>query len=127
MAQHFRPLSPHLSIWRFTLTMTLSILHRILGIGLYIGTLLFILWLGAAALGQDQLTAVNGFFGHWLIQIGLFIYTWTLFQHMAGGIKHFIWDTGVGYEPAAREMISVATLVFSALATLLCWALFVWF
>ncbi|WP_404401211.1 succinate dehydrogenase, cytochrome b556 subunit [Pelagibacterium halotolerans] len=127
MASQFRPTSPHLSVWRFTLTMTLSILHRILGIGLYIGTLLFILWLGAAALGQDQLAAVNGFFGHWLIQAGLFIYTWTLFQHMAGGIKHFIWDTGAGFDPAAREMISVATLVFSALATLVCWALFVWF
>ncbi|MCD7058280.1 succinate dehydrogenase, cytochrome b556 subunit [Pelagibacterium xiamenense] len=127
MASSFRPTSPHLSVWRFTLTMTLSILHRILGIGLYIGTLLFILWLGAAALGQDQLAAVNGFFGHWLIQIGLFLYTWTLFQHMAGGIKHFVWDTGSAFDPASREMISVATLVFSALATLVCWALFVWF
>lgn len=127
MAQHFRPTSPHLSIYRFTLTMTLSILHRILGVGLYLGSLLFVLWLAAAALGEDQLAAMNGFFGHWLIQIGLFIYTWTLFHHMAGGIKHFIWDSIHGFEPVAREMISAATLVFSALATVLVWAIFVWF
>lgn len=127
MAQSFRPTSPHLSIYRFTLTMTLSILHRVLGIGLYLGTILFALWLAAAALGENQLAAVNGFFGHWLIQIVLFIYTWTLFQHMAGGIKHFIWDTGIGFDAKSRETITLATLVLSALATVIVWALFVWF
>lgn len=127
MAHQFRPTSPHLSVWRFTLTMTLSILHRVLGIGLYLGTILFVLWLGAAALGQDELSAVQGFFGHPVIQIGLFLYTWTLFHHMAGGIKHFIWDTGAGFEPAAREAITLASLILSIAATVLVWALFVWF
>jgi len=127
MAQQFRPTSPHLSVWRFTLTLTMSITHRILGIGLYVGTILFVLWLGAAALGQEQLAAVQGFFGHPVIQIGLFLYTWALFHHMAGGIKHFIWDTGAGFEPAAREAITLATLVLSIAATVLVWALFVWF
>ena len=127
MAHQFRPTSPHLSVWRFTLTMTLSILHRVLGIGLYLGTILFVLWLGAAALGQDELVAMQGFFGHPVIQIGLFLYTWTLFHHMAGGIKHFIWDTGAGFEPAAREAITLASLILSIAATVLVWALFVWF
>lgn len=127
MAHQFRPTSPHLSVWRFTLTMTLSILHRVLGIGLYLGTILFVLWLGAAALGQDELSAVQGFFGHPVIQIGLFLYTWTLFHHMAGGIKHFIWDIGAGFEPAAREAITLASLILSIAATVLVWALFVWF
>ena len=127
MAQSFRPTSPHLSVYRFTLTMTLSIVHRVLGIGLYIGTVLFALWLGAAALGQDQLSAVQGFFGHPIIQIGLFLYTWTLFHHMAGGIKHFIWDTGVGFDASSREMITLATLIFSIVLTLVVWAVFVWF
>lgn len=127
MAHIFRPTSPHLSVWRFTLTMTLSILHRVLGVGLYLGTILFVLWLGAAALGQVQLANVQGFFGHPVIQVGLFLYTFTLFHHMAGGIKHFIWDAGAGFDPAGREAISIATLVFSISATLLVWALFVWF
>lgn len=127
MAQPFRPTSPHLTIYRFTLTMTLSIVHRVLGVGLYLGTILFVLWLGAAALGHDQLAAVNGFFGHPLIQVGLFLYTWTLFHHMAGGIKHFIWDVGAGFEAGSREAITLATLVFSIAATILVWAVFVWF
>lgn len=127
MAHQFRPTSPHLSVWRFTLTMTMSILHRILGIGLYMGTILFVLWLGAAALGQEELSAVQGFFGHPIIQVGLFLYTWTLFHHMAGGIKHFVWDTGAGFDPAGREAITAMTLVFSIAATALVWALFVWF
>ncbi|WMT88971.1 succinate dehydrogenase, cytochrome b556 subunit [Pelagibacterium sp. H642] len=127
MATQFRPTSPHLSVWRFTLTMTMSILHRILGIGLYLGTILFVLWLGAAALGQEELEMVQGFFGYPIIQIGLFLYTWTLFHHMAGGIKHFVWDTGAGFDPAGREIITVATLVFSVTATVLVWALLVWF
>lgn len=127
MAEKFHPTSPHLSVWRFTLTMTLSILHRILGSALYVGTLLLVLWLGAAALGGEQLVAVNGFFGHWLIQVVLFGYTWALFQHMAGGIKHFIWDFGAGFDPVGREAISIATLVFSVLATFVVWSLFVWF
>ena len=126
MAQ-FRPTSPQLSVYRFTLTMTMSIVHRALGIGLYMGTVLFALWLGAAALGQDQLSAVQGFFGHPIIQIGLFLYTWTLFHHMAGGIKHFIWDFGAGFDAASREAITLATLIFSVLATVLVWAVFVWF
>lgn len=127
MAQKFRPTSPHLSVYRFTLTMSLSILHRILGVGLYLGSVLFVLWLGAAALGPDQLAAVNGFFGHGLIQIGLFLYTWTLFQHMAGGLKHFVWDSGNAFEAGPREAISLATLIFSTIATIAVWAIFVWF
>lgn len=127
MAQIFRPTSPHLSIWRFTLTMTLSILHRILGVGLYIGTLLVILWLGAAALGDEPLAMVNGFFSHPLLQIVLFLYTLTLFHHMAGGIKHFVWDFILGFEAGPREAIGIATIVFSVGLTLALWAVFVWF
>lgn len=126
MAQKFRPLSPHLQIWRFTLTMTLSILHRILGVGLYLGTVLFVIWLAAAALGGDQLAAVNGFFAHPLLQLVLFVYTWTLFHHMAGGIKHFIWDLGQGMDAPQRDVLSLATIIFSVAATLAVWAAFVW-
>ena len=46
---------------------------------------------------------------------------------MAGGLKHFIWDTGAGFDPASREAITLATLVFSIAATVIVWAVFVWF
>lgn len=127
MATQFKPLSPHLQIWRFTLTMAMSIIHRITGVGLYLGTLLVALWLAGAALGEEAFAAVNGFFAHPLIQIVLFLYTWTLFHHMAGGIKHLVWDTGAGFDATTRKAMSAATLAFSVAMTLAFWAIFVWF
>lgn len=127
MAPRQRPLSPHLSVYRFTLTMALSIIHRLTGAALYVGTLLLVLWLAAAALGGDALAAVQGLFGHWFGQVVLFGYTWALFHHMLGGLRYFTWDTGIGLDHPAREWISRANLAGSILLTLLCWSLFVWF
>lgn len=126
MAPTVRPTSPHLQIWRFSLAMTMSIVHRITGVALYVGTLLFVAWLAAAAMGGQAHAAVNGFFGHWFIQVVLFGYTWALFHHMAGGIRHLIWDTGHGLDPVGRRFLVRATLVASVGLTLLAWLIFVW-
>lgn len=127
MATQFRPLSPHLQIWRFTLSMALSIIHRITGVGLYLGTALVALWLAGAALGEDAYNAVSGFFGHPLILFVLFVYTLVLFHHMAGGIKFLIWDTGTAMDKAGRQALGWATIAFSVVMTVLVWSVFVWF
>lgn len=126
MATSFRPLSPHLQIWRPTLTYVSSITHRILGVGLYLGMALLALWLAAAAWGPDALATAHGFFGHWLIQIVLFLYTWTFFHHLAGGVRYLIWDTGTGMGSPARHAMALASLVFSLSMTFVMWAIFVW-
>ncbi|HHY49509.1 MAG TPA: succinate dehydrogenase, cytochrome b556 subunit [Alphaproteobacteria bacterium] len=126
MAQRARPLSPHLEIYRFTLTMAMSILHRITGAANYAGTLLLVLWLGAAALGEAAFASVNALFGSWIGQVVLFGYTWSLFHHMLGGLRHFVWDTGRMFDPAGREIIVRIQVVTAALLTILVWALFVW-
>jgi succinate dehydrogenase / fumarate reductase cytochrome b subunit len=126
MAPRARPLSPHLEVYRFTLTMAMSIVHRITGVANYVGTLLLVVWLGSAALGDEAFTAVNGLFGSWIGQIVLFGYTWSLFHHMLGGLRHFVWDTGRMLDPAGREIIVRIQVVSSILLTLLVWALFVW-
>jgi len=90
MAPSTRPLSPHLSIYRFTLTMTMSIVHRATGIALYGGTLLLVLWLVAAAIGGGFFDTVAWLFGSWFGQLVLFGYTWVLFHHMLGGVRHFV-------------------------------------
>ena len=126
MAPRARPLSPHLEIYRFTLTMAMSIVHRITGVANYVGTLLLVLWLGSAALGDEAFAAVNGLFGSWIGQIVLFGYTWSLFHHMLGGLRHFVWDTGRMLDPAGREVIVRIQVVSSILLTLLVWTLFVW-
>lgn len=127
MAQRSRPLSPHLSIYRFTLTMTMSIVHRATGIALYGGTLLLALWLVAAALGGGPFDLVNALYGGWFGQLVLFGFTWVLFHHMLGGVRHFIWDFTKAMDPAGRELIVRIQLGASIALTLIVWAIFVWF
>jgi succinate dehydrogenase / fumarate reductase cytochrome b subunit len=126
MAPRSRPLSPHLQVYRFTLTMAMSIIHRITGVANYAGTLLLVIWLAAAAMGEGPLGAVNAFFGHWFGQLILFGYTWSLIHHMLGGIRHFAWDFIQAMDPAGREMIVRVNLALSIVLTLAVWALFVW-
>ena len=120
---HQRPLSPHIQIYRWTLTMFLSILHRATGVTLYAGTLLLVWWLMAAATGPEAFALFQGVAGSWIGRLVLFGYTWALFHHMFGGIKHFIWDTGAGFELSAVEWISRGATVIPILLTLISWVL----
>jgi succinate dehydrogenase / fumarate reductase, cytochrome b subunit len=117
-----RPLSPHLQIYRPSLTMMMSIFHRTTGAGLYFGTLLLAWWLLAAASGPNAYSAVEGFFGSIFGRVILFTYTWTVIHHMLGGIRHLIWDTGRGFEAHEREWLARATLAGSIGLTILLWA-----
>ncbi len=126
MASRARPTSPHLEVYRFTLTMAMSIVHRITGVANYIGTLLLVAWLGAAAVGDEALALVNGLFGSFVGQLVLFGYSWSLFHHMLGGLKHFVWDSGHMFDPVGREQIVRWQVAASIVLTLGSWALFVW-
>jgi len=117
-----RPLSPHLTIWRWGPAMAVSILHRATGVGLALaGGLGFVWWLTAAAIGADAyatfLTVATSWFGY-LVAIGL---TWAVFQHMCSGLRHFVLDTGAGYDLRTNRIGALATIVGSLLLTLLVW------
>ena len=127
MAARSRPLSPHLQIYRVTLTMASSITHRGTGMAMYFGTLLIVLWLGAAALGEGPMNIVNAVYGFWLVQVVFFLATWALFHHMMGGIRHFIWDSANLLDPVGREWIVRIQWAASILLTLAAWGIFVWF
>ncbi|MBL8576599.1 MAG: succinate dehydrogenase, cytochrome b556 subunit [Mesorhizobium sp.] len=120
-ATRARPLSPHLTIYRPPITMTMSIVHRITGGALYFGTLLLIAWLLAAAVSEEWFNLVNWAFGTWIGQLILFGYTWALMHHMLGGIRHFIWDTGAMLEKHTASKVAWATLAGSVLLTVLIW------
>lgn len=122
-----RPLSPNLQIYRFTITMAMSIVQRGTGLALYAGTILLVAWFAAAAMGEGPLSLVNFVYGSWFGQLVLFLATWALFQHLFGGIRHFIWDSIHGLEPGQREAIAWANLILSVILTLIVWAVFVWF
>jgi succinate dehydrogenase cytochrome b subunit len=127
MPARSRPLSPHLSIYKFTLTMAMSVIHRGTGMAMYFGTLLIVLWLGAAALGDAPFAVINAIYGFWLVQVVFFLATWALFHHMLGGVRYFIWDSANLMDPAGREMIVRVQLAASIILTLLAWGLWVWY
>ena len=116
-----RPLAPHLTIYRLTLTMMMSIVHRITGAALYVGTLLVAWWLIAAASGPNGYATVQWFMGSWIGRLTLFGYTWALVHHMLSGLRYLIWDTGRGFGPSEREWLSRATLFGSVTLTVVPW------
>lgn len=126
MSVRARPTSPHLQIYRWTITMAMSILHRATGIANYAGMSLLVIWLVAAAVGQGPLDQVNAIYGSWFGQLVLFGFTWSLVHHMCGGIRHFVWDFAVMMEPGQRSTMAWATLAASITITLLVWTVFVW-
>ncbi len=116
-----RPLSPHLQIYRWSWTMAMSIAHRATGTALYGGTLLVALWLIAAASGPGAFETAQWIADSWLGRLVLFGYTFVLLHHMAGGVRHLIWDTGRGYDPQTRMNLARYSVVVSGALTLLVW------
>lgn len=121
-----RPLSPHLQIYRPTLTMTMSIVHRMTGVGLYFGTLILAWWLIATASGPNAYVGVERFLGSLFGRLILFGYTWALIHHMLGGIRHLIWDTGRGLDKVSIEIFAWATIIGSTTLTVLLWVVGYW-
>ena len=116
-----RPLSPHLQIYKPIPTMMSSITHRITGGALYFGTVLVAWWLIAAATGEPYYDLVNAFFGTIIGKIVLFGYTWALVQHMLGGLRHFMWDLGHGFDKHFTTRLAKASYLVSAVLTILIW------
>ncbi|GMB83716.1 succinate dehydrogenase, cytochrome b556 subunit [Shinella zoogloeoides] len=116
-----RPLSPHLQVYKPIPTMVMSIVHRITGAALYFGTVLVAWWLIAAATGEAYFDWVSWFFGTWIGRLVLFGYTWALMHHMLGGLRHFMWDMGHGYEKHFATKLALLTPVVSVALTVLIW------
>lgn len=118
-----RPLSPHLQIYSPLINMVMSILHRITGAALYFGTLLLAWWLIAAATGPGYFDYVSSWFNTWLGRLVMIGYTWALMNHMLGGIRHFIWDFGKGFDLKTIDLLSYGTAIGALVLTALIWFL----
>ena len=118
-----RPLSPHLQIYRPMLTMMMSIMHRITGVALAGGLLLLVWWLLAAATSDSYFAFVQGLFGSIIGRIVLLGFTWALIHHALGGLRHFLWDTGRGFDLKQVELMARANLAGSIILTILLWLL----
>lgn len=117
-----RPLSPHLQIYKPIPTMVMSIVHRITGGALYVGTLLVAWWLVAAASGPAYYEWANWVMGTWIGRLVLIGYTWALVHHMLGGLRHFMWDLGHGFDKHFTTKLAKAQPVVSICLTVLIWA-----
>jgi succinate dehydrogenase / fumarate reductase cytochrome b subunit len=109
--------------YRWSLTMTMSIVHRATGVALYSGTLLLAWWLIACAAGPAAYANVQAFTGSWIGRLILFGYTWSLMHHLLSGIRHFVWDLGYGFKAAEREWLTWAALIGGVALTVLLWVI----
>jgi len=117
-----RPLSPHLSIWKWGPHMLVSILHRVMGVGLAtVGVIGFVWWLAALATGREAYET----FMSWatspfalIVPIGL---SFAFFLHMGNGIRHFVLDIGAGYELRTNKTGAVVVIVMAFVLTALMW------
>ena len=121
-----RPLSPHLQVYRPQLTSIMSIMNRVTGVAVSVGTLLLVWWLVAAAAGPSAFGTVQWFLA---TPVGLFmLFGWTtaLFWHFYGGIRHLAWDSGYGYDLPQTHASGWATLIATVASTVLVWAAGLW-
>ena len=116
-----RPLSPHIGIYRFIPTMIASIMHRVTGGALYLGTLLVAWWLLAAATGPEAYAVAAAVLTNPLGLIVMFGYTFLLVVHALGGIRHFVWDTGAMMDKFTTTKMAYATGIGGLAVTVAIW------
>jgi succinate dehydrogenase / fumarate reductase cytochrome b subunit len=117
-----RPLSPHLQVYRWPISMAMSILHRVTGVALAVGTLLLTSWLIAAAGSDAAFDRAQWFMGSALGLLLLFGWSVALIFHFFSGIRHLVWDAGFGFEPSSYNTTGWGVLIATGVATLLVWA-----
>jgi succinate dehydrogenase / fumarate reductase cytochrome b subunit len=119
-AQNQRPLSPHLGIYRPQITSMLSIAHRITGVALFIGALLFSWWIFLNVYGCG--TCVNALLDHIVTKIFLVGWTLALYYHLFNGIRHLYWDMGRGFKLCSVHFSGWFVVVLTLASTAATWA-----
>ncbi|MEQ8229955.1 MAG: succinate dehydrogenase, cytochrome b556 subunit [Rhodospirillales bacterium] len=113
MARRERPLSPHLQVYRPQITSVLSITHRMTGIALAGGALVLSYWLTAATYGPDAFATAQGVIGSWVGQVVLWGLLFSLYYHLANGVRHLIWDAGAGFDLTSVRRTGILVILFA--------------
>jgi succinate dehydrogenase / fumarate reductase cytochrome b subunit len=117
------PLSPHLQIWRWHITMLASILTRATGVALYVGMLIVAGWAVALASGAGAYTGYMELLGSPLGKLVLIGLTVSIFYHLAAGVRHLVFDTGRGFDPKIADLTANLCIAFAVAATAVVWVL----
>lgn len=116
-----RPLSPHVSIWRWHITMASSIFHRVSGVANYIGMIAVVAWLFAAAMGPEAYDAFAAVAASIPGQIILFGFTLSIIYHLLNGVRHLVWDIGHGFAPKTANLTGWLVLVLAIAGAIGVW------
>ena len=118
-----RPLSPHVQIYRWPVTMGTSIIHRVTGFGIALGSLLLAWWLVAAAMGPEAYGTFQALAFHWFGRFILFGFTLALVFHAVNGVRHLFWDLGYGFAVPTANRTGIAVYVLTLVLTWVIWAI----
>jgi succinate dehydrogenase / fumarate reductase, cytochrome b subunit len=116
-----RPLSPHIQVYRWPVSMVLSILHRVTGCALGVGTLLLTWWLVAAASSDDVFDRAQWFMHSALGLLLLFGWSLALIFHFFSGIRHLVWDAGIGFDAPTYNNTGWGVIIATGVCTVLVW------
>ncbi|HEX7884775.1 MAG TPA: succinate dehydrogenase, cytochrome b556 subunit [Phenylobacterium sp.] len=116
-------MSPHLQVWRWHVTMLTSILHRVTGVGLYLGGLIAAAWAISLAAGPEPYATFMALLGSPLGKFVMFGMTLSLFYHLANGVRHLVWDFGYALDVKKATSSAWAVFGFTIAATLAAWAI----
>ena len=121
MTNHGRPLSPHLSIYRWPITMVLSILHRATGVAMSIGLVVMATWLMQAAAGPEAYLGFTSTMSSLVGKLLLIGWSFAFFFHVGNGVRHLVWDTGRGFEKRQANRSAWFVILFAVVATSIFW------
>jgi succinate dehydrogenase / fumarate reductase cytochrome b subunit len=121
MSNNGRPLSPHLSIYRWPITMTMSILHRATGVALSVGFIVLVGWLFDAAMGAETYAAMLSYLDTMVGRLLLMGWSFAFFFHLSNGVRHLVWDSGRGFEKTTANASAWFVLLLAIVLTVLFW------
>ncbi len=118
-----RPIAPHLSVWRWHVTMASSILHRLSGIGLYGAAICMVFWVMAAAAGPETYATAQMILMSPVGQILMYVTVAGVAYHLANGIRHLVFDTGAGLTPGDADTSAWFAILFGIAVPIFLWLL----
>ena len=121
MSNNGMPLSPHLSIYRWPITMTMSILHRATGVAMSVGFIVLVGWLFDAAMGAETYAAMLSYLDTMVGKLLLIGWSFAFFFHLANGVRHLVWDSGRGFEKTTANASAWFVLLLAIVLTALFW------
>ena len=121
MAKNNQPLSPHLTVYKWQVTNTLSIMHRFSGFILCFGGVFLAFWLISIGLGDSAYALLIKFSNHLIVKLFFLALSFAFFYHSLNGVRHLMWDIGKGFETNELKISGLIVVTGAILFACLFW------